>query len=110
MILMSSYMCAFFFLHYLFSLFFLLCPKVVAYLVKPSTEKEGRCRFARHPVAVAYSGRAHAMMSHYWDGSWGTLIAAAAQGSNMGRFIWICALANRYELFGCLTGGIIFLH
>ena len=73
---------------------------MVAYLVKPSTEKEGRCRFARHPVAVAYSGRAHAMMSHYWDGSWGTLIAAAAQGSNMGRFIWICALANRCALFG----------
>ena len=22
--------------------------------------------------------------AHYWDGSWGTLIAAAAQGSNMG--------------------------
>ena len=71
----------------------------MAYLVKPSTEKEGRCRFARHPVAVAYSGRAHAMMSHYWDGSWGTLIAAAAQGANMGRFIWICALANRCVLF-----------
>ena len=75
---------------------------MVAYLVKPSTEKEGRCRFARHPVAVAYSGRAHAMMSHYWDGSWGTLIAAAAQGANMGRFIWICALANRCGLFGVL--------
>ena len=75
---------------------------MVAYLVKPSTEKEGRCRFARHPVAVAYSGRAHAMMSHYWDGSWGTLLAAAAQGANMGRFIWICALANRCELFGVL--------
>ena len=65
-------------------------------MVKPSTEKEGRCRFARHPVAVAYSGKADAMMSHYWDGSWGTLIAAAAQGSNMGRYIWICALANRF--------------
>ena len=76
-----------------------LSVQVVAYLVKPSTEKEGRCRFARHPVAVAYSGRAHAMMSHYWDGSWGTLIAAAAQGSIMDRFIWICALANRCALF-----------
>ena len=76
-----------------------LSVKVVAYLVKPCTEKEGRCRFARHPVAVAYSGKAHAMMSHYWDGSWGTLIAAAAQGSNMGRFIWLCALANRCALF-----------
>jgi hypothetical protein len=38
--------------------------------------------------------------AHYWDGSWGTLIAAAAQGSNMGRFIWICALANRCVMFG----------
>ena len=77
---------------------------MVAYLVKPSTEKEGRCRFARHPVAVAYSGRAHAMMSHYWDGSWGTLIAAAAQGSNMGRYIGICALANR-----CALSGVFYL-
>ena len=65
------------------------------YLVKPSTEYEGRCRFARHPVAISFTGRADAMMSHYWDGSWGDLIAAAAQGANMGRFIWICALANR---------------
>jgi len=58
--------------------------EVVAYLVKPSTEFEGRCRFARHPIAMAYSGQADVMMSHYWDGSWGTLIACAAQGSSMG--------------------------
>jgi len=69
--------------------------KVVKHLIKPLTEKEGRCRFARHPVARDYSGKADVMMSHYWDGSWGDLIAAAAQGSNMGRYIWICALANR---------------
>ena len=73
--------------------------KVVKYLVKPSTEYEGRCRFARHPVAISFTGRADAMMSHYWDGSWGDLIAAAAQGANMGRFIWICALANRCVLY-----------
>jgi hypothetical protein len=74
---------------------------VVVYLIKPSTEYEGRCRFARHPIAMAYSGQADVMMSHYWDGSWGTLIACAAQGSSMGRYIWICALANRCVLSWC---------
>ena len=75
---------------------------MVVYLIKPSTEFKGRCRFARHPVAMAYSGKADVMMSHYWDGSWGDLIACAAQGSTMGRYIWICALANRYLLSSCI--------
>jgi hypothetical protein len=30
-----------------------------------------------------------------WDNEWGELIAAAAQGAPMNRFVWICALANR---------------
>jgi hypothetical protein len=34
-------------------------------------------------------------MSHAWDNEWGELIAAAAQGAPMNRFVWICALANR---------------
>ena len=69
---------------------------MVILLIKPCTEYEGRCRFARHPVAIAYSGKADVMMSHYWDGLWGDLIAAATQGAPCGRFIWICALANRW--------------
>ena len=82
---------------------------MVKHLVKPSTECEGRCRFARHPVAMAYSGKADVMMSHYWDGSWGTLIACAAQGSSMGRYIWICALANRYVLIVSFACEVIFV-
>jgi len=34
-------------------------------------------------------------MSHCWANSFGELVAAAAQGAPMNRFVWICALANR---------------
>ena len=47
------------------------------------------------------------MMSRCWDGSWGTLIAAAAQGSIMERFIWICALANR-RVFVWVSNNLFF--
>ncbi len=68
--------------------------EVVIYLIKPITE-ELRCRFADHPLASQYKGKADALMSHAWDNEWGELIAAAAQGAPMNRFVWICALANR---------------
>ena len=42
-----------------------------------------------------FAGRADALMSHAWGNNWGTLVAAAAQGAPMNRFVWICALANR---------------
>lgn len=67
---------------------------MVVFLVKPITE-ELRCRFADHPVARKYKGKADALMSHAWDNEWGELIAAAAQVASMSRFVWICALANR---------------
>jgi hypothetical protein len=68
--------------------------EVVIYFIKPITE-ELRCRFADHPLASKYKGKADALMSHAWDNEWGELIAAAAQGAPMNRFVWICALANR---------------
>ena len=68
--------------------------EVVIFLAKPSTEK-WRCRFADHPVVKRFAGRADALMSHAWGNNWGTLVAAAAQGAPMNRFVWICALANR---------------
>ena len=68
--------------------------EVVIFLVKSSTE-EWRCRFADHPAVKPYTGKADALMSHSWGNNWGTLIAAAAQGAPFGRFVWICALANR---------------
>ena len=68
--------------------------EVVIYLVKPITENL-RCRFADHPLVSKYKGKADALMSHAWDNEWGELIAAAAQGAPMNRFVWICALANR---------------
>jgi len=68
--------------------------EVVVFLAKASTE-EWRCRFSDHPVARKFAGRAQALMSHSWGNKWGTLIVAAAQGAPMGRYIWICALANR---------------
>jgi hypothetical protein len=67
---------------------------VVIFLAKASTEP-WRCRFSQHPVAKKYAGRANALMSHVWKNKWGVLIAAAAQGAPYGRFVWICALANR---------------
>jgi len=68
--------------------------EVVIFLVKPITENL-RCRFADHPSVSKYKGKADALMSHAWDNEWGELIAAAAQGAPMNRFVWICALANR---------------
>jgi hypothetical protein len=68
--------------------------EVVIFLAKASTEP-WRCRFSQHPVARKYAGRANALMSHVWNNKWGVLIAAAAQGAPYGRFVWICALANR---------------
>jgi hypothetical protein len=68
--------------------------EVVIFLVKPVTEGL-RCRFADHPMVSKYKGKADALMSHAWDNEWGELIAAAAQGAPMDRFVWICALANR---------------
>jgi hypothetical protein len=68
--------------------------EVVIYFIKPITE-ELRCRFADHPFACKYKGKADALMSHAWDNEWGELIAAAAQGAPMNRFVWICAVANR---------------
>jgi len=68
--------------------------QVVLNLVKPFTE-EHRCRFADHPFVSKYKGKADALMSHAWGNLWGELIAAAAQGAPMGRYVWICALANR---------------
>ena len=68
--------------------------EVVIFLVKSSTE-EWRCRFADHPAVKPYTGKADALMSHSWGNNFGTLIAAAAQGAPFGRFVWICALANR---------------
>jgi len=67
---------------------------VVLYFVKPFTE-EFRCRFADHPFVRKYKGKADALMSHSWGNLWGELVAAAAQGAPMGRYVWICALANR---------------
>lgn len=68
--------------------------EVAIFLCKASTE-QWRCRFAQHPSVRKYAGRAHALMSHVWANRWGVLIAAAAQGAPYGRFVWICALANR---------------
>ncbi len=68
--------------------------EVVMYFIKPVTEKL-RCRFADHPLVREYKGRADALMSHAWGNDWGELVAAAAQGAPMNRFVWICALANR---------------
>jgi len=68
--------------------------EVVMYFVKPVTE-ELRCRFADHPLASKFKGKADVLMSHAWGNNWGELIAAAAQGAPMNRFVWICALANR---------------
>lgn len=67
---------------------------VVIFFAKPATE-QWRCRFADHPAVKGFAGQADALMSHAWGNNFGTLIAAAAQGASMNRYVWICALANR---------------
>ena len=47
------------------------------------------------PPPPAYCGPADVLMSHSWSNSFGDLVVCAAQGAPYGRFVWICALANR---------------
>ena len=69
--------------------------QVVQFLVKPATEKHGRCRFAHLPCVQPYTGKATVFLSHCWGSTWGDLVGAACSGSPMDRFIWIDVAAVR---------------
>ena len=62
--------------------------EVVQYLVKPTTEGEGRCRFAELPMVRPFTGAATIFMSHCWGGRWGDLVAAACAGASTDRVVW----------------------
>ena len=69
--------------------------EVVAYLIKPATEDQSRCRFSDLPSVIPFTGPATVFMSHCWGGKWGDLVAAACYGSNSKRLVWIDILAVR---------------
>lgn len=62
--------------------------EIVQYLVKPATEKKGRCRFMELATVRAYAGAATVFMSHCWKGRWGDLVAAACAGADTNRIVW----------------------
>jgi len=69
--------------------------EVVAHFIMPITEDHQFCRFADHPLAKKYKGKADVAISHFTDNNWGDLVAAAAQGAPMNRFVWIDVFAFR---------------
>ena len=62
--------------------------EVVRHLVKPMTEREGRCRFAELEHVRPFTGAATVFMSHCWGGRWGDLVAAACAGADTNRVVW----------------------
>lgn len=62
--------------------------EVVQYLVKPTTESEGRCRFAELAAVRGYTGAATIFISHCWGARWGDLVAAACTGADTNRIVW----------------------
>lgn len=63
--------------------------EVVQFLVKPTTEQFGRCRFADLPAIAPFTGLATVFMSHTWGGRFGDLVAAACKGARTNRIVWI---------------------
>ena len=78
--------------------------EVVQYLVKPSTEGKGRCRFMELAAVREYAGAASVFMSHCWGGRWGDLVAAACAGADANRVVWIDVFAVRQWPGGLLVG------
>jgi hypothetical protein len=69
--------------------------EVVQFLVKPATEKHGRCRFAELPLVRRFMGPATVFASHCWGGKWGDLVAAVCAGADARRVVWIDVFAVR---------------
>jgi len=63
--------------------------EVVQFLVKPATEKSGRCRLADLPAVKPFTGPATVFASHCWGANWGTLVAALCAGGRHDRFVWL---------------------
>ena len=62
--------------------------EVVRHLVKPMTEREGRCRFAELEHVRPFTGAATVFMSRCWGGWWGDLVAAVCAGADTNRVVW----------------------
>ena len=69
--------------------------EVVQFLVKPATERRGRCRFADLPYVKPFTGPATVFASHCWGGRWGDLVAAVCAGADTRRVVWIDIVAVR---------------
>ena len=68
---------------------------VVRFVVKPATERHGRCRFADLDSVKAFTGPANTFISHAWAGKWGTLVAAACQAAHEDSVVWVDVFAVR---------------
>ena len=69
--------------------------EVVQYLVKPATEKAGRCRFAELDWIRPFTAPATIFASHCWSGLWGDLVAALSSGAKTSRVVWLDVFAVR---------------
>lgn len=69
--------------------------EVVQFLIKPATERHGRCRFADLPYVKPFTGPATVFASHCWGGRWGDLVAAVCAGADTRRVVWIDIFAVR---------------
>ncbi len=64
-------------------------------MVKPSTEPQGRCRFADVAAVRPFTGPATVYVAHCWAGRWGDLVAACCLGAQSDRVVWLDVFAVR---------------
>jgi len=69
--------------------------RVMRDVVKPATERAGRCRYAELPAVAPFTGPASVFVSHCWGAPWGDLVLAAARGSRGDRYVWCDIFAVR---------------
>ena len=66
------------------------------YIIIPMTSQQ-RCRFVDLPMMVEAKvvGRAETFISHSWNGKFGDLVAAASDGADGNKMVWIDIFAVR---------------
>ena len=62
--------------------------RVMRDVVKPATERAGRCRYTELPAVAPFMGLASMFVSHCRGAPWGDLFLAAARGSRGDRYLW----------------------
>jgi hypothetical protein len=63
-------------------------------IVRPACAAR-RCRYVELPEVAPHCGGADLFISHFWGGTFGTLVGAAILGARRGRRVWVDLCAVR---------------